>query len=436
MDAGGSLEEAVAGLYAALRRPRPVLLLAQDPAEHARLTLAALRPPFSGFTLYLLVMGGGMSVLYLVLAFLPAGKPLPWYTVLLLAVTLAGFAWCTPLPARTAFRWLGLVPLIALMLAGALAGSIPGGLFGLGLGVMVVSQLWLWQGILRGLLGPVGARWRLRRHHGGLAPLGTTTLQPMVEERLRHAAEGLQPPPGAPTAALIEPTPAEREAVRRIRLLLDRLCPDLVLLTTLEPSLGRGVDDGRVGGGRLRQAAPAPGLPVLAERALALDRWVVAATLLEGCAVVLPHAAEAVPPGVPREEAPAVVLARLGAPAWLAWLAGRYPERLGLRLAAWALDREPDPALRQEGAERLGPGRVLAALGRGPVAEDGTGALFALGPEPQPTLFVRVADRVSGSEGLARLHWLPVPPHVASPKEAVAWTFGRTAAAYAPELET
>jgi hypothetical protein len=49
---------------------------------------------------------------------------------------------------------------------------------------------------------------------------------------------------------------------------------------------------------------------------------------------------------------------------------------------------------------------------------------------------VRVEDKVQGSDGLPRRHWLPVPPHVASPQEAVAWTFGRTVAAYAPELET
>jgi len=389
---------------------------------------------------YLLVMGGGMSAMYLALAFLPFGKPLPWWLVLLFCLVLAWFVWSTPPPNRTAFRRLGLVPLAALLLAGALAGAILDGLPGLGRGVMVAGQLWLWRGILRGLLGPVGPRWRLRRcGAAGLPLLGSAaTLQPAVAERLRHAAEGLRAPPGSPATVSPEPTAAEREAVRRVRLLLERLGTDLVLFTTLEPSLGRGVEDWRGGLGRLRQAARAPDLPVLAARVLELDRAVVAATLLEGCAVVLPGgvvAAPALPPPQPGEGIAAAVLG-LGAPTWLAWLAGHLPEKLGLRLAARALDREPEPALRQEGAERLGPERVLAALRRGPVAEDERGALFSLGPEPQPTLFVRVEDQVLGPDGSPRRHWLAVPPHVASPKEAVAWTFGQSAAAYAPELET
>jgi hypothetical protein len=166
------------------------------------------------------------------------------------------------------------------------------------------------------------------------------------------------------------------------------------------------------------------------------DPLLIGVAVLEAPATVChdEHAPVTLPLSAPAT--PAQVLAALLAPAGLVWLVERLPTGLGLWLVARALDREPDPALRQEGAERLGPGRVLAALRRGPVAEDETGTLFALGPEPQPTLFVRVEDRVLGPEGLARLHWLPVPPHVVSPKEAVAGTFARPAAAYAPELET
>lgn len=55
------------------------------------------------------------------------------------------------------------------------------------------------------------------------------------------------------------------------------------------------------------------------------------------------------------------------------------------------------PAARQcPGRPR--PGRALGPrarrAAREPVAEDATGALFALGSEPQPTLFVRVGDQV------------------------------------------
>ncbi len=83
------------------------------------------------------------------------------------------------------------------------------------------------------------------------------------------------------------------------------------------------------------------------------------------------------------------------------------------------------------------PQSPAVALRWGARDENGAGALSALGPEPAPTLFVRVEDKVVlEADGRPKEHWLLVPPHVASAKEAVAWTFGRAAAAYAPELET
>ena len=83
--------------------------------------------------------------------------------MLLLTITLAWFAWYTPPAARSAIRRLRLVPLTALTFNGALARLAMGVLLGLAVGVMAASHLWLWQGILRGVLGPVGDRWRPRR---------------------------------------------------------------------------------------------------------------------------------------------------------------------------------------------------------------------------------------------------------------------------------
>jgi hypothetical protein len=45
-------------------------------------------------------------------------------------------------------------------------------------------------------------------------------------------------------------------------------------------------------------------------------------------------------------------------------------------------------------------------------------------------------DKALGSDAAPKRHRLPVPPHVASAREPVAWTFGRPAAAFAPELKT
>jgi hypothetical protein len=47
-----------------------------------------------------------------------------------------------------------------------------------------------------------------------------------------------------------------------------------------------------------------------------------------------------------------------------------------------------------------------------------------------------VTDATPDPEGAERLHWLSVPPQVATAREAVAWTFGLTEQEYAPAAET
>ena len=64
------------------RDGRPVLLLARDPAEHARLTLAAACPAFGGSVIGLLAGGGVITAVYLSLAFLPAGPRPSWRPML------------------------------------------------------------------------------------------------------------------------------------------------------------------------------------------------------------------------------------------------------------------------------------------------------------------------------------------------------------------
>ena len=41
-----------------------------------------------------------------------------------------------------------------------------------------------------------------------------------------------------------------------------------------------------------------------------------------------------------------------------------------------------------------------------------------------------------GPDGAPHVHWLPVPPHVATAREAVAWTFGKSERDYRPIIET
>lgn len=47
-----------------------------------------------------------------------------------------------------------------------------------------------------------------------------------------------------------------------------------------------------------------------------------------------------------------------------------------------------------------------------------------------------MTEGVTGPGGARRGHWLALPPHVATAREAVARIFGRSAGGYAPEVET
>ena len=49
--------------------------------------------------------------------------------------------------------------------------------------------------------------------------------------------------------------------------------------------------------------------------------------------------------------------------------------------------------------------------------------------------FVALRDRVLGPDGAPLEHWIGVPPHVATAREAVAWSFGMGEADYRPARE-
>jgi hypothetical protein len=84
----------------------------------------------------------------------------------------------------------------------------------------------------------------------------------------------------------------------------------------------------------------------------------------------------------------------------------------------------------------MGIDRFIAAARLRPVQRDGAGELYLVGPPLDPLAFVRVVDSSPNPDGTTRLHWLGVPPHVATAREAVAWTFGLTEQEYAPATET
>jgi hypothetical protein len=69
------------------------------------------------------------------------------------------------------------------------------------------------------------------------------------------------------------------------------------------------------------------------------------------------------------------------------------------------------------------------------VQEDAYGRLYQTGRSEDPSVFVVVHDRVLGPDGTPLEHWISVPPHVATAREAVAWSFGMDEAEYRPTRE-
>ncbi len=115
-------------------------------------------------------------------------------------------------------------------------------------------------------------------------------------------------------------------------------------------------------------------------------------------------------------------------PAWII----RAPERIGLS----AIEREPRIEVRRAMIERIGAARYVALGGARLVAEDADGKLWKRRGwgEGEGAFEWAAVEVVNGSpepDGSRRHYFLQVPPHVASAREAVAWTYGLSARQYA-----
>ncbi len=95
------------------------------------------------------------------------------------------------------------------------------------------------------------------------------------------------------------------------------------------------------------------------------------------------------------------------------------------------------PAARRALIERYGLGRYLLDVGAPSLARDEAGELYRLEQSgEEPLVAVRVVDRVLDVAGVAKEHWIRVPPHLRSARAAVAWTFGVEPRKYRPQEET
>jgi hypothetical protein len=110
-------------------------------------------------------------------------------------------------------------------------------------------------------------------------------------------------------------------------------------------------------------------------------------------------------------------------------------DRLADRLLALRVRRLPEAERRTPAIRALGVGRLVAALGLPPIQEDDFGRLYQIGRRENPSAFVAVRDRVLDADGTPLEHWIAVPPHIATARKAVAWSFGMSEAEYRPNKE-
>ena len=98
---------------------------------------------------------------------------------------------------------------------------------------------------------------------------------------------------------------------------------------------------------------------------------------------------------------------------------------------------EPEVAVRRVMIERVGTDRFMREVGADRLAEDSAGILWRVDlMDDEPVVCVEVTNASAGTDGTYRRYMLRVPPTVRSPREAVAWTFGVSAAHYQPTDES
>ena len=186
-------------------------------------------------------------------------------------------------------------------------------------------------------------------------------------------------------------------------------------------------------------------LPRILQPAVELDRRAEAVAAFRSVAVVLPA-------GAPARFTPPTSTSRpcrrsgrrpwLDALRWLedapgfALILDVVPsDRMADRLVARRLVRLPEAERRTPAIRALGVGRCVEALRLKPIHEDEYGRLYQFGLREDPSVFVAVRDHVLDSNGVPLEHWITVPPHAATAREAVAWSFSMSEAEYQPTKE-
>jgi hypothetical protein len=125
-----------------------------------------------------------------------------------------------------------------------------------------------------------------------------------------------------------------------------------------------------------------------------------------------------------------------------AWHGVQVPARLVTHpetLEARKIAGESNVEIRRVMIERYGEARFLHDVGAQVVNFDECGRLWRLEPtrsEQEPLCLVEVEDATPGPGQVRKRYFLRVPPEARTARQAVAWTFGMSADAYVPTVET
>jgi hypothetical protein len=116
-------------------------------------------------------------------------------------------------------------------------------------------------------------------------------------------------------------------------------------------------------------------------------------------------------------------------PGWLI----EHPERITVQ----HIHTEQNVEVRRVMLERFGMDRFVRESAAMPVDADNCGTLYRIElPNDEPIVLVSVLNSTVEPDGTSKRYVLRVPPTMATASEAVAWTFGMTAADYRPAIES
>jgi hypothetical protein len=458
------LVSAVHALYHACHRQPPAVLVAPSADEYVRMVrqVSLREPDYLATRLLATLLLPCLMLGALVLVFIEADPEklvnADTWVVLLFSFSAGMALWSTihghgllreglPFRAPASVLWAGygsgaaIGAAITSLLAGDALHWIAGALAGLIVAVLLhFAALLLW---------PVRGRLRLRRVYDAKVPLvADRSIREVIEPRLEAAGR-----------EFAESRPRSLGQADHYGLRRDRPPTAGPIETAGRPFgfamwhfIGPVLGPASEGNGRyylldaVRQASDPEELPSVLRAAARLDAEVDAASFFARTAVVLPaHApltiehASGEPSRWRRSHRPpsreVLAIARSTSLVRLKIDVASSQAQAERMMAEQVLGIE-DAARRQEAIRAMGEGRFVAAAGIRPVQEDSFGELYMIGPEQTPLALVKVRDASPTADGVHREHWLSVPPHMATAREAVAWTFGMSESAYHPAAES